>query len=208
MIKTQYLIEPQEIERGSSVFREREKRDAMYKVATFLVENFWGRPREMTDALGVLLLTWNNALYRYGEFDFQELEKTLSRRMSVLEAFRDRAILSFSEADAETVKALLNDFLNTLKIADGKSNGRKSPVAAAKALHLLAPAFFPLWDKKIAMAYHCDYSINPSEKYLEFLLISMTQAEKLSGKIQTCPGRSLLKIIDEYNYARFTKGWI
>lgn len=207
-MRTQYPVEPQEIERGSNVFREHEKRDAMYKVATFLVEHFWGKPLEMADALGVLLLTWNNAFYRYGEFDFHKLEQTLSRRMSILKAFRDRTILSFCEADIETIQDLFNDFLTTLKISDGKSKERKSPVAVAKALHLIAPAFFPLWDKKIALEYGCDYSEDPSGTYLKFILISKVMAERLKDKVGTSPGKSLLKIIDEYNYARFTKGWI
>jgi len=61
---TEPLLDPVEVIRGSQAFRDHERRDAMYKVATFLVDHFWGAPAEMTDALGVLLLTWNQALYR------------------------------------------------------------------------------------------------------------------------------------------------
>ena len=46
--------------------------------------------------------------------------------------------------------------------------GRKSPVAVAKALHLLAPNFFPLWDNKIAGAYGCYFNNNSAEKYVSF----------------------------------------
>lgn len=51
---------------GIIEFEKQEKRDAMYKVATFLVSHFWGNPSDMADGLGVLLLTWNQAFYRYG----------------------------------------------------------------------------------------------------------------------------------------------
>jgi len=51
--------------------------------------------------------------------------------------------------------------LKALQIADGKSAGRKSPVAVAKALHLLAHDFFALWDDKIAKAYNCHYRYIP-----------------------------------------------
>ena len=206
-MRTKHHIKPNEVEEGSKAFRSHEKRDAMYKVATFLVDHFWGKPQEMADALGVLLLTWNNALYRYGMFDFAKLEQTLARRMSKLQAFRKRDILSFSNADVKTVKILFNEFLNALKIAEGKSKGTRSPVAVAKALHLLAPAFFPLWDDKIAKGYDCYYLTDPSGMYLVFLRISKNLAEQLKGKIQT-GGTTLLKMIDEYNYAKFTKKWI
>ncbi|MHC1604889.1 MAG: hypothetical protein ACXQTP_02840 [Candidatus Methanofastidiosia archaeon] len=49
-------------------FEKHEKRDAMYKVATSLVSYFWGKPLDMVDGLGVLLLTWNQAFYRYEIF--------------------------------------------------------------------------------------------------------------------------------------------
>ena len=117
-MRTKYHIKPNEIEKGSKAFRRHEKRDAMYKVATFLIDNFWGKPQEMADALGVLLLTWNNALYRYGMFDFTKLEQILARRMNKLEVFRKRDILTFSNADAKTIKTLFNEFLDALKIAE------------------------------------------------------------------------------------------
>lgn len=179
----------------------------MYKVATFLVSHFWGKPAEMADALGVLLLTWNNALYRYGMFDFSALEDALRQNMNTLKAFRDRDILTFTDADAKPIGDLFNTFLNALKIADGKSKGTRSPVAVAKALHLLAPAFFPLWDDKIAKGYHCSYLNQPSAKYLAFICISKNMAQDLQAKVQT-GGATLLKMIDEYNYAKFTKKWI
>ena len=55
-----------EFGRGVMAFREREPREAMYRVATFLVTQFWREPSDLADGIGVLLLTWNQALYRYG----------------------------------------------------------------------------------------------------------------------------------------------
>ncbi len=206
-MKTEYPVDPKEILRGSKAFRSHERRDAMYKVATFLMSHFWGKPSEMADALGVLLLTWNNALFRYGIFDFSAIEAALRLNMNDLNAYRTRDILSFTLADEPPIDILFNSFLDALKIADGKSKGTRSPVAVAKALHLLAPAFFPLWDNKIAKGYHCHYSVKPSVKYLKFIRISKNMAEKIKGLVDT-EGTTLLKMIDEYNYARFTKQWI
>ncbi len=178
----------------------------MYKVATFLVDHFWGQSANMADALGVLLLTWNNALYRYGLFDFEALENALTENLPVLKALRTRDILSYSTDDKDTIRRLFRSFLSALQIAGGRSQGVRSPVAVAKALHLLAPAFFPLWDDKIAKAYRCRYSRDPEEAYLRFVEISREMASNLNGKV-ALRGMVLLKVIDEYNYAKFTKEW-
>jgi len=78
-----HIPSPREFERGYRAFQQHdEKRGAMYKTASFLIDHFWGRPSEMADSLGVLLLTWNQAFYRYGPFDFDALEKCISRKSS------------------------------------------------------------------------------------------------------------------------------
>ena len=79
-----------EFRRGVIAFRKREKRDAMYKVATKLIKDSWGNHQEVADGLGVLLLTWNNALYRYGIFDFDKLEKFLSEHHKEVNAYSKR----------------------------------------------------------------------------------------------------------------------
>lgn len=136
-------------------FREREPREAMYRVATFLVTQFWREPSDLADGIGVLLLTWNQALYRYGAPDLKRFEDFLSVNSRVLGQLRSRDISTFSSADHEGILALFASALEALAIAEGKSQGHRSPVGVAKALHLLAPSFFPLWDKAIADAYGC-----------------------------------------------------
>jgi hypothetical protein len=207
-MKVPHSVDPREVIRGSRVFRSYERRDAMYKVATFLVGHFWGKPRDMADGLGVLLLTWNNALYRYGSFDLSALEKVLGKKMDVLSAYRDRDIGSFSKVDEQTIKDLFSAFLRALTVADGKAKGRKSPVAVAKALHLLAPGFFPLWDDKIAGVYNCHYSRDPVGNYLAFMWMMKEIAKNLKSEIRNADGVTLLKVLDEYNYAKYTKEWI
>ena len=206
-VSLDYYVEPNEILRGSRAYRTHEKRDSMYRVATFLVQHFWNKPAEMADALGVLLMTWNNAFYRYGMFDFEDLEHTLEDNMVQLNSVRKRDITSFCRSDEESLTALFNAFLDSLKVAEGKSTGRRSLVAVAKALHLLAPGFFPVWDVKISRKYGCNYTNNPSAAYLKFVGISKSMVQTLQGKLEA--GNSThLKILDEYNYAKYTKGWI
>ncbi|MBT0160900.1 hypothetical protein G4O51_13050 [Candidatus Bathyarchaeota archaeon A05DMB-2] len=107
----------------------------------------------------------------------------------------------------------------------------KAPVAVSKALHLLAPKFFPLWDNDISKAYGCYwyYSEASADKYLEFMGKMRTLAENVLQSFMNMEGgsretamkticercsrnvpftKSLLKIIDEYNYSRYSKNWV
>jgi len=156
----------------------------------------------------VLLLTWNQALYRYGAFDFALLEEALRANMAVIEGLRPRNIRSLVEADEPSIRHLFLGFLEALRIKEGKKKDCKSPVAVAKALHLLAPGFLPIWDDKIARAYACHYNRHPEKKYVAFAYKMQALARQLQEHVPPGCGRTFLKLIDEYNYAKHTKGWI
>ena len=196
-----------EFTRGYQEFQKRERRDAMYKTAIFVVSHFWGKPADMADGMGVLLLTWNQAFYRYGPFDFDKLERAIQSNFATIQSFHERDILTLHKSDEPIVKKLFGELLEALQIADGKMKGRKSPVAVAKALHLLGPAFFTLWDDKIARAYDCYYNIHPSEKYLSFSYKMKDIAQQIGSQVSS-GNKTLLKLIDEYNYAKYTKKWL
>ncbi|MBI4348482.1 MAG: hypothetical protein HY553_16700 [Elusimicrobia bacterium] len=188
-------------------FRRREQRDAMYTVATFLVRHSWGKPGEMADALGVLLLTWNQAFYRYGPFDSARLERCLRAHLPTLRRLRRRSVASLTRADRPPVARLFRALLRALRIRSGPRRGHSSPVAVAKALHLLAPRCLPLWDDAIARAYGCHYAgRDPAERYWTFCERTRTFARHARPWVRR-DGRPLLKALDEYNYATYTKGW-
>jgi hypothetical protein len=205
--RTAETISPEELKKGCLAFQQRERRDAMYKTAAFLVNHFWGKPTEVAEGLGVLLCVWNHAFYRLGSFDYDLLEQCIARNQAVLDAFRHRNILTHSYDDDSQISPLFQEFLDALQICEGKCKGRASPVGVAKALHLLAPGFFPLWDEKIAKAYDCYYDDDPPGQYLAFFSKTKAIAEALASQVNVS-GRTLLKLIDEFNYARYTKGWI
>ena len=207
---TIYFPNCEEFLRGCLRYTNHEKRDAMYKIATFLISHFWGDPSNMADSLGVLLLTWNQAFYRYGSFDFDQLEECINRNLRKLENFREKDIFIFSESDEPEIINIFNEFMESLKIDSERMKERRSPVAVSKALHLLAPNFFPLWDDRISKVYNCYYSNNPSEKYIQFMKITQDFAIHVKDCIDfsSYPNKTLLKLIDEYNYAKYTKEWI
>jgi hypothetical protein len=154
-----------------------------------------------------LLCVWNHPFYRNGPFDYDLLEQCIAKNQAVLDTYRHRSILTHSLDDESRIRSLFQAFLDALRICEGKCKGRASPVGVGKALHLLAPGFFPLWDEKIAQAYDCYYDDDAAGQYMTFLSKTKAMAEVLAPQVNV-GGKTLLKLIDEYNYAKWTKGWI
>lgn len=199
-----------ELESHCRSFEQWEPRDSMYRVSTFLVREGWGDPPRLVDALSVLLLVWNGAFYRYGTFDQQMLEDCLCRNAEKLGGFRSRDLRSFSDGDGTAAQSLFISLSEALKRT---VDGVQSPVSAAKALHLLAPNFFPLWDQNIAPAYGCPYTAEfASVAYVVFarrirllaILISDQLADDTTPQKEWLLRKPLLKRIDEYNYMKYT----
>ena len=282
------MMNRDEFIKGCKEYEKREKRDAMYKVATDLLTRSWQNREDRANALGVLLLTWNQAFYRYGAFDFNELEKCINNNFEKIESFKNRKIFDLSDSDKGDIKDLFKKFLDALQCdvirfydkeeditnlkeileklripfsgnnlktisksmpskynanaaiefvhkkknkskkdylffrisyfeekekreiqswGERKKHIRKSPVAVAKTLHLLAPDFFPLWDMEIAKKKGYNYNKDPDEKYYNFCEDIRKIAEIVSSYPEL-PNKPLLKVIDEYNYSKYTQGWI
>jgi len=112
---------------------------------------------------------------------------------------------------------------------------RRTVTGTSKCLHLLAPSLFPMCDEAISQAYDCwwVYSDFGFIEYIKFMKSMKILAEqlvdqyskthniqnpnraemRLANEIKAYSGdtyqynKSLLKIIDEYNYAKYTKSW-
>ena len=204
-----------DLKKGHEAYVNGEPRDAMYKVATLLVKQFWGNPSDMADSIGVLLLTWNASFYRYGSLDFDSLQKCIEKNREAIEGFKSRDITTLRETDQAGVKELFDDFLSALRRPKHKKSPEAfSPVSVAKALHILAPNFFPLWDDNIAKNGYGCYWYKPDKgaaKYWQFMLKMRKIAESLQGQqneVRALSGQSVLKLIDKYNYSRFSKAWL
>ncbi|KPL87110.1 hypothetical protein [Ardenticatena maritima] len=192
----------QDIEAARRSFEANEPRDLFYRAATELVSlALEGRTSlSVAEALAVLLQTWNKMFYQYRKFDsqhFADIERLISDHYSLLLTFRQRSIEDFNQEDEGKIRSVFKAFEVIL-----------GPVGAAKCLHLLAPHFFPLWDRAIAKAYGFPLGKigTNAERYCRFMRIVKEQVQSLGGE-QTI-GRNPLKAIDEYNYCKYTKGWI
>jgi hypothetical protein len=224
-----------ELLEGCAAYIEQEKRDAMYKVACRLVSEAQWKPCELAEGIGVLLLTWNAAFYtRYGTFDFDKLEVFIENRAEELKKFNQRSILSYGKDDDVVVQQLFEELMEAVK---SLRRGIKTPVGTAKALHMLAPDFFSIWDNKIASKYRVHWSQggegspqfysrfqNMTKQVADEVLKSYELAHKVSrvtaieqlctkwhpriaiaiGSPKSPITRSLTKMIDEYNYSKYT----
>jgi len=208
-------VTQEDLEAARTAYEAREPQDLFYRAATELVERAIHDdiPRELSreavdrrvrqvaplnlaESLAVLLRTWNAAFYRFHQpFDakhFNDIGSLLTRYESRLSALRRRSISTLSKDDEEGVRSLFAAFEGVL-----------GPVGAAKALHLLAPRFFPLWDTVIAQViYHLPMKPQGfnADNYCRFMSIVREQCSRLGG--EEAVGRNPLKALDEHNYCR------
>ncbi len=183
-------------------FELHDPRHSIYKVCLSYIFSHWQNHAEIADGISTLLLTWNQGFYRFGDLDTSELEKCLCRNWTSIQSFHIRDILSLTPSDEDVIKALFGDFSEALR--SNRQEPRKGYVSAAKALHLLAPHFFPLWDQAIAAQSIGGYDRdNAPERYFQF----SQQTKRIADTVKTFNlphDRSLVKLIDEYNYVKYS----
>jgi hypothetical protein len=203
MMKTSQAISYNDVKRGHEAFVKNEPRDLFYRAATELVHLAYRDSVDLTvaEAIAVLLQTWNGSYYRFHKIEkgkhFADVEDLLRVHLRILESCRDRSIDTLDNREETVIGDLFDAFESIL-----------GPVGAAKALHLLAPRFFPLWDRAIAKAYGLPLrqaGFN-RERYWAFMLKAEEQCRNLDREDQSI--WNPLKWIDEYNYSKYTKGWL
>jgi hypothetical protein len=184
--------------------------DSVYRIATTLVGEGWSKPprlQKVVDGLNVLLRIWNQQFYGPSGFNERRLEGWLRHNWQEIDTFRRRDISSFGASDHE---AIAGTFTELIDLLGRTSDAKRSPVSVGKALHLLAPRFFPIWDSTIAGNWKCPYTTLPSVAYIVFCHRTQEFAAPLKKALAAddSPSRdwfeqkTLLKRIDEYNYVK------
>src|SRR5580700_10680808 len=115
----------------------------------------WGDPAKMADAILPLLRHWHADFYRYGSGNPQAIASAIEQSIDSLNALRGRTIDTLCAADEPAIRTLFWAFAK----ATGRTNSKgfqASSVGAVKAMHLLLPGLLPLWDTAISDRYHCD----------------------------------------------------
>ena len=182
-------------------YREIEARDLFYRAATDLVRRArddQASPLTLGEAVAVLLFSWNSALYRYTPATVDHvarIESLLTANLPALDRWRPGELHPAALLGESTeIAATFTDFETLL-----------GPVGGAKALHLLAPGFFPIWDDKIAAAYGCRLGKagTNGRRYVRFMSCTAEQCQRLRGELGV--PADLVKALDEWNYVTITR---
>jgi hypothetical protein len=193
-----------EFKAAITAYRARETRGPIYFHALRHITDLWGDAGEMATGIGLLLKSWHNAFYRFGPYEPAHLAACLEENMPILGTLRERVIYSFTSDDESQVRRLFSAFTAALK--GGKKGEQESTVATAKAMHLLAPGFLPLWDNPIAGAY--GQFPMWAHNYISFCVQMKELVSAVQGYVPNPDDCTILKRVDEFNYAVFTQQWV
>jgi hypothetical protein len=172
------------------VYERHEDRAYAYRAARCLLEQGTGTEAE---AVRLLLHSWNQ---RVG-FDRRELDAVLRTTARMRSRAGDRLLESLTDKDRATAATIFARFADVL-----------GPVGAAKALGLLHPTIFVMWDTEIARQYcGSTWRRNVETTYGRFMSITATQVRSCHGGRERFEDQ-LLKVIDERNYCCLTQRWI
>ena len=151
-------------------------------------------------------------------FNTSSIQTSINSTSNVLTALKP---IDFELAPLNQIRnSIMDSFQGILK-------GVKSKVAASKTLHALAPKLFIMWDNTIIAAYGCSKLTGTwSEIYFVFMvrvqrrlreaLESYSKTHNLKGikeaadtlrqELYAKGQKPLSKIVDEYNFMKYTKG--
>jgi len=204
-------------------YQRKEPREAVYQVASRAVDQCWAkRDYEMlARAVTALLISWNARVHVGRKTSFDMVSDFIRRNYS--ELCRLRKLDLHKEPAKFSDRGLYDELLRRLTVRSKNNASLSTPVGTVKALHILAPRYFPLWDREIAARSGHSISRNP-HTYRRFgdearqlvkrlvqttLLASRAQSEDAALawlKEQTCTRglrKTWVKFADEYNYVRY-----
>jgi len=186
-----------DLQGAREVFEAVEPHNLFYRLSLHLMDQADGLRGQFSraEALAVLLQTWNRSYYQrlripFDAAHFAAIERLLLDHEQAMAAFAGRSIDSLTSGDEAAVRAVYHGFEAVL-----------GQTGASKALHLLAPRFFPLWDGAIAATAYGLYARDDRD-YWRLLCATAQQVEAVGG--EGALGRNPIKAIDEYNYCRYT----
>jgi hypothetical protein len=199
-----HIPSKKEFRKGYEAYNQRERRGFVYFEALQTVTANWGDAELMASGIQRLIRSWNRF---YANFNFSDLTCFLRDNIEILSAYKERHIFDLAEADEDQIRRLFQKLLQALR---RENDGVLSPVSVAKAFGVLTPDFLPIWDSNIAYRYDCPYYLTEvaDSPYLRFCHKMKVFSKKVRQYVPHPDDRALLKRIDEYNYAKYTMGWI
>lgn len=181
------MINKDEFKKNLLKFDDLENRRSYYPMFLNMIKKGFE-----TEAFLFILSTWNFATFRYAmkDFDLNNFKKIVKNLKPYFKKFKGKTIESINFNDYE--KEIKHIFQELSRIKGIQYTG------ASKLMHLTIPEVFVMWDAYIRKAY--GFKKGNSEDYFNFL---MKMQEEFKG-IKKTKKKTLAKMIDEYNYVKFT----
>jgi hypothetical protein len=185
----------EELHKAHAVYVEKEPVEYVYRVARHMLASEEFTPGE---AVHLLMRTWNAQSPYTWKLKSVDITGLLEATAAERQKFVNRSVATLAYDERETIAGIYTAFRKLL-----------GGVGAAKALALLHPRFFPIWDRKIAIAHlghKWSTQLAPAEHYLTFMDYAVEQCTAAVSEAEF--GETLLKTLDEWNYGIWTKHWI
>lgn len=202
---------PEFVKKQCKKYHESEERDCVYLVVMrFLKQN--RSQEDLLLGLRTLLLDWNAGYYRPRPDKRRSLERDLRNALKVSEnelknLAEERLERIRSQEKASSIRKVFKTFMNHLT----------SGVSVTKALHVINPELFMVWDRDIRAVYHKVHGYGHiegnEECYLKFMeqcrsmiesLLNTTYEEDIIRADPTYKKygfrETLAKTMDECNY--------
>jgi hypothetical protein len=217
---------------GCKKFYEIEPRDLVYVITRKIVIENPNSEWHLLAGIEILLLTWN-AVY------IQRLKKDVKEKL-------EENILSAYTNTREDFESLKNERLETVDLNDDLTVEKIKRIfktfssfksigitGASKAIHLINPRLFMMWDNEIRKNYHCIHSQRGiqetiEECYIKFMKTMQEIAQEILQQksleelwkihptylnqpqfvnaFSETSKREITKMLDECNYVKFRKG--
>lgn len=195
---------------GYEIFEQHYSIDGAYKVVRYMLPRIWNNTEMVAVCVCMLLFDWNRRFYGSEKgINFNEIKKCIADNIGLINIFKKSDIFSLKSENEPDIKKLFNDFLNASAHNERKTRRGekyKSGVSVAKALHVLAPVFFPLWDNDIAKGYNQKVSqLKNADEYICFCKKIKEVAKHVNKYEKTTDIARLIKLIDEYNFKEAKK---
>ncbi|MHA1743580.1 MAG: hypothetical protein ACTSV6_04940 [Candidatus Heimdallarchaeota archaeon] len=180
-----------------------EPRYFCYELATELIEKIkesspedWYQNKNTIKGILLLLFTWNFAARETKKLDFENVGNVLQECNQELKELECYSIENINDKIDEKIKKVFKKFKKLM-----------GQTGASKALSLLNPKLFVMWDTKIRRRLNrelikgIDNGETP-ENYLKFLYGIRKIIEKYKIRDKLSQTASVAKKIDEYHYVR------
>jgi|GEM_PF-2150565 len=216
-VKTKNVMKHHEILRTHALF-ESSYGNRFYK---FCIKSCQGDVEEKTVSVVAFLLHYNKVWYinsEDGRRAFNNLEKHLT---DIYELINSTKPILDELNEFSLIKANLNDSFisSSIKTLYRRFSEILGATGASKALHLLLPKLIVMWDESIRKNYgivkaddenYLTFLTKVRDEILDFLKhyasendLSIEDAER---ELIEKTGVQLTKLIDEFNFLRYTKG--